>query len=497
MALLISGATAPSVININTTVTAQPSALPVIKANFAAYAAFIVIHPYLPADTELTSSYRSPEDQLRVIREMALKNGIPVPPIMKVDDPSTWEGVVAALRSKKIQIAYPEKTPHGSDKLIVIDLSGADLDRIAAGCRTAQSKGLIVITNILVEKNNNAVHVALEVTISGMRMLENPKQISNSTPAENVSNQPPPSQAPTTADEDQKKFLQELKRQHDSILDPDKRIDYDRLRIKFLDTVLDAEQIKHLEEEIEKHKQEKAENLANTERQNAIQDVTLKSEMGNLGEAKQATERFLKKFPDYPEADTALTQMTFALLIEQAIAAMVQSRCSECEKANQFIDSALKTMPDDQKALMLKTEIDACLSRCKTRKVFYLSLISLLAVGLVLGGYFLLKPKKWALEGIQGQCKGVVFPLDKNKIVIGALGPPDGEADIIISDSRRKISRLHCLIVQNGRHLYLSDRSNNGTRVNDKEVEREDYVKLHDGDEISIADEAVLVLKHQ
>jgi hypothetical protein len=497
MALLIAGVTAPSFINNNTTVTAQSSEPPIIKQNIPAYAAYFIMKPYLPAETKLTSGYRDPENQLRVIRETALKNGIPVPPIMKVDDPSTWEGVLDELHSRKIAIARPDRAPHGSDKLIVIDLSGADLDRIAAGCYTAQSKGLIVLTKIIVEENNNAVHVELSFTMSGMRALASPGLTSNSTPAEDVSNQPPPSQASKITDEDQKKFLQELKRQHDSILDPDKRIDYDHLRIKFLDTVLDAEQIKHLEQEIEKHKQEKAENLANTERQNAIQDVTLKSERGNLAEAKQATEMFLKKFPDYPDADTALTQMTFTLLIEQAIAAMVKSQCSECEKANQFIDSALKTIPDDQKALMLKAEIDACLSRCKTRKVFYLSLISLLAVGLALGGYFLLKPKKWALEGIQGQCKGVVFPLDKNKIVIGALGPPDGEADIIISDSRRKISRLHCLIVQNGRHLYLSDRSNNGTRVNDKEVEREDYVKLRDGDEISIADEAVLVLKHQ
>jgi len=55
---------------------------------------------------------------------------------------------------------------------------------------------------------------------------------------------------------------------------------------------------------------------------------------------------------------------------------------------------------------------------------------------------------------------------------------------------------VHCVLRQHGRRVYLKDMSRNGTKINAIEIEGNRYVKLCNGDEISLADEAVLLLKY-
>jgi predicted component of type VI protein secretion system len=82
-----------------------------------------------------------------------------------------------------------------------------------------------------------------------------------------------------------------------------------------------------------------------------------------------------------------------------------------------------------------------------------------------------------------------------DEIRIGALGPPHGECDLVIRDAGHRISPLHCLIVRNGRQWYLVNESTNGTMINGEEVEKGEMVRLRKGDRLSLADEAVLVLR--
>jgi hypothetical protein len=97
------------------------------------------------------------------------------------------------------------------------------------------------------------------------------------------------------------------------------------------------------------------------------------------------------------------------------------------------------------------------------------------------------KPRE--LEMIEGPAPGDVFQLDKEKTSLGAVA---AEADIVIADPFRKISRRHCEISRNGKHYFLIDCSTNGTTVNDKPVPKGEAVLLKKGDRIALADEVVL-----
>jgi predicted component of type VI protein secretion system len=93
------------------------------------------------------------------------------------------------------------------------------------------------------------------------------------------------------------------------------------------------------------------------------------------------------------------------------------------------------------------------------------------------------------LEMIEGPAPGDVFQLDKEKTSLGAVA---AEADIVITDPFRKISRRHCEINRSGKHYFLIDCSTNGTTVNEKPVPKGEAVLLKKGDRIGLAEEVVL-----
>jgi hypothetical protein len=167
----------------------------------------------------------------------------------------------------------------------------------------------------------------------------------------------------------------------------------------------------------------------------------------------------------------------------------------EVDKAHEKNQQALQRAPKDPEAQNLQRDIDNILDKRKMLFVLKSVFMVLLVAGMLTGLYFLLRTREWLLEGVDGPYQEKVFPLDKDEIKIGALGPPNGECDLVIRDAGHRISPLHCLIVRSGRHWYLMNESTNGTMINNEEVEKGNMVRLRRGDRLSFADEAVLVLR--
>lgn len=123
----------------------------------------------------LTSGYRSPEDQLRIIRDQAIKRGInrqyPSIETATVDNVESWLGawdellnrhgyVVNPPRDASSRITGKRYQPSPHTRGVAFDLSGADLDRIAGVVREYCRQGG-PISQILIERTNNAVHVGV------------------------------------------------------------------------------------------------------------------------------------------------------------------------------------------------------------------------------------------------------------------------------------------------------------------------------------------------
>jgi hypothetical protein len=71
------------------------------------------------------------------------------------------------------------------------------------------------------------------------------------------------------------------------------------------------------------------------------------------------------------------------------------------------------------------------------------------------------------LEIVEGLGIGRVFDLGMERVT---LGTRESDADWVIPDNRRRISRCHCVIVRQGRHYFIADRSTNGTSINGRPI---------------------------
>ncbi len=81
----------------------------------------------------------------------------------------------------------------------------------------------------------------------------------------------------------------------------------------------------------------------------------------------------------------------------------------------------------------------------------------------------------------EGEQVGQRWPIETNMFTIGR----GGECDLILPE--RQVSREHIRIHRRGNEYFLEDLgSKNGTWVNDDQIQSE-TIKLHDGDEISVA----------
>lgn len=459
------------------------------KENATVLTAFIVIKRFLPPPTRVASGYRDAEDQLALIGRMARRNNIDVPPNMRVDDPSTWGGPLRGLHNKGFIIMAPERTPHSSNDFIVFDLAGADLDQIAAGCRRAAENGLIVLRKALIERVNNGVHVELNLKPKAFMELGLEQPIAGTLTKDSNASEETLSTLPQ---DNRRALFDKLQRDHDSKRDPLKQIDDDRQKIALYDPITEYAAIKELNDEIERHKGEVAKLAQDGAKTEATNKYDAAFQDGRLEDAEQAAKKFMDAFPDDPKAKLAWSQVRTLRLVNEAIDTLIRGGCGECEKSGQLIDEALVVSSDDPVAKRIKGEVSACLAGCRTKRTAIIIIVVLFAAGTIVGLYFVLGPKKWVLEGVYGPCKGKVFPLNKQKMKIGAADSPEDEIDVVISDTNHKISRLHCSLRQDGRRWYLKDKSSNGTKINDVKMGKDRYVKLRNGDEISLADEALL-----
>ena len=120
--------------------------------------AFLVLLPYLPQGTVMTSGYRSDEDQKRVINDYYTQHkGNPL--VTDVEKRRLWlqneEGLI---------IAQVGKSPHRTG--LAFDLSGGKLDDIKAAvsrCVSEQGSRFPLLKTI-VERKQNCLHINLKPT---------------------------------------------------------------------------------------------------------------------------------------------------------------------------------------------------------------------------------------------------------------------------------------------------------------------------------------------
>jgi len=125
------------------------------------------------------------------------------------------------------------------------------------------------------------------------------------------------------------------------------------------------------------------------------------------------------------------------------------------------------------------------------RRIAVVVLLTIVALALMIPALKALgkgaRPRE--LEMIEGPQPGEVFRLEKDTTSLGAIAT---EADIVITDPFRKISRRHCEITRSGKHYFLTDGSTNGTLINGKPAPKGEPVLLKKNDRIALAEDVVL-----
>jgi FHA domain len=445
------------------------------KENLPVYVAFaLLVECCLPNDTRLTSGFRTANDQLAIIRHYAKAQGIQVPANMRVDKPETWRPVLAKLRERGYIIADPGRTPHSSDDLIVFDLAGADQNSIEAAVRRAErEKGLVKIERIIREPRQ-AVHVELSLTQRGLQEL-NLRQVASAQGG--------------PADNDKKEGLRRLQALHDQEKDnPARQIALDNLMIDFLDPT-DLASRGRLQEEIKTHEQELDKIAQNAAKKSLYDQINAAERSDQLEEAVQIARKGSSQFP---ELQGLASRFEALLKINFAKEIFFSRNCEEADTAKESLTQARQLDSSNQLGSRLEKEINSWASRCSSVSYFWIAFAILAIAGALVALYFFLRPGQWELKCVDGPCKGEAFSLDGPEILLGAV---EGEADIVINDRKRLISRRHCMIWQEKRNFYIIDESANGTFVNGQPVSKESGQLLRNKNEISLAGAATFIFQ--
>ena len=136
--------------------------------------AFAILKPFLPVNTKLTSTYRSPEHQLKTILDLATQAKLAITKPVVLNQPSTWLPILARLRELNYDVNAPLPgtkipiSPHTKSKC-VFDLAGPDLQAIKNACSRAEEEKIMGFAQKRVEPKNHAVH--LEVSWISHRQL--------------------------------------------------------------------------------------------------------------------------------------------------------------------------------------------------------------------------------------------------------------------------------------------------------------------------------------
>ena len=96
---------------------------------------------YLPPHTELTSVYRSGNDQLRLVVERAKGRGYKFSREPTLSDESSWYDAWKLVNSSTNPVAKPGRSMH--QRGVAYDLAGPDLTKILDAVNDAADKGAI------------------------------------------------------------------------------------------------------------------------------------------------------------------------------------------------------------------------------------------------------------------------------------------------------------------------------------------------------------------
>ncbi|HLL82511.1 MAG TPA: FHA domain-containing protein, partial [Longimicrobium sp.] len=173
--------------------------------------------------------------------------------------------------------------------------------------------------------------------------------------------------------------------------------------------------------------------------------------------------------------------------------------------AEGILTDVLRQHPDDPRANSLMDMLrDARRASELRRKLMYGS-VGLLALAVVLGAWARRVYRTRRQEGqaagdqaralvkvVDGVGRGKLVPITRDLLRIGAAeGAGDGDRnDLVVSDANAAVSRFHCAIVRKGRDYFLLDSSLNGTRLNERRLDRGEHHVLRDGDEFVLAESA-------
>ncbi|WP_257461467.1 LysM peptidoglycan-binding domain-containing protein [Archangium lipolyticum] len=122
--------------------------------------AFLVLLPYLPKVTVMTSGYRSDDDQARLIQKYYGRHkGNPLE--KDVEKQRQW-----LVKKKGLKIARVGSSPHRTG--LAFDLSGGSIDDInAAVQKCAREQGSkFPLLNTIIERKQNCLHVNLKPTLT-------------------------------------------------------------------------------------------------------------------------------------------------------------------------------------------------------------------------------------------------------------------------------------------------------------------------------------------
>jgi len=165
----LSGRAIPDGVEVDQKIKKSYRIRPKVKLNSLLFDAWRTLQPFLPRGAVMTSGFRTPEDQKRILNNYWKKaTGSPVPSHLQTD-PRVWRQVSRLLRRHHGYIVGPPLTPNSSKKKFghfkgnCLDISGADLYDISSIVKAVSDhKDLPVkFRKPFVEQGNNCVHIGV------------------------------------------------------------------------------------------------------------------------------------------------------------------------------------------------------------------------------------------------------------------------------------------------------------------------------------------------
>lgn len=241
------------------------------------------------------------------------------------------------------------------------------------------------------------------------------------------------------------------------------------------------------------------------------QQMTLYSQVVQLDPSNTAAVQGFRDAQTKVQADDAQKAKTIA--DQTNIAQTSQSRDQQVNSSIVKAQSALfaghlteasaalavaeRLAPDNPVARDLRQRINAT-SSLHTRLLYLGSGAGILALLALIAAWFRRKRQQRfpMLEITDGLDSGQQYPLDKDKLKIGAVAQDGGQKnDIVVRDVEHAISRFHCEITRQNGQLYLTDlASRNGTKLDGKQLPAGQPTLLRSGSRIRLADTVELRL---